>query len=116
MGWARLSTMANLAGELKGEQSAHTVAKTGKGRVEQVTNAFGRGQSQRLKIIWHRLTQAPIAARELNRPDLNIDWEKIRPGAEYGDSAAGVREAEQPQPRARVRFSTMEPGISLHNT
>src|SRR5258705_12448322 len=108
--------MAHLEGEVEGEQSTHAVAKTGKGRVKQRAKAVGRGQSQRLKIIWDRLTQAPIVARELNRPDLDLGREQVRPGAKYGDTTAGVREAQQPQPRARVRFSTLEPGSSLHRT
>lgn len=114
MGWTSLPSTPKLAGEFKSEQCAHTVAETGKGHIRERTKPVGQRPGQRLKISRDRLTQAPVSARELNRPDLDLGREAIWPDAEDGYAPASVREAEQPQLRARVRFSTLEPSTNLH--
>src|SRR4249920_2353050 len=79
----RLHTIlsAKLPGEFKAHQCSQAVAEEGKRLVQEWQEGLGEGLDQRRELSEKRLHQPSSPSGELNRTDLNIRWQAVRPSA-----------------------------------
>src|ERR1700730_12274925 len=100
-----------LTREFKRNQRPQAVTKEGKRLVQHGNQGLGKGLDKRRKLSERRLPQASSPTRELNRADLNIRWQALRPGAKNRGTGSCVREAEQTKAGLWVQLSAGNPVV-----
>ena len=106
---ARLSP--ELTGELKADQCAQAVTEEGKRLVQKWNQGLSEGLDKRRELRERSLHQPSSPTGELNRADLDISWQAVRPGAKNRGAGSCVREAEQTEAGLRVRLAEGNPGV-----
>jgi len=109
----RLSTRLSpeLTGKFKAHQCSQTMTEEGKRLVQEWLQGLGEGLDERRELRERSLHQAGSPTGELNRADLNIRRQAVRPSAKNRGPASCVREAEQAEASLWVRFAAGNPGI-----
>jgi len=106
---ARLSP--ELTGEFKANQCSQAVTEEGKWLVQEWNQGLGEGMDKRRELGKQSLGRPGSPTGKLNRADLNIRWQAVRPGAENRGAGSCVREAEQTEAGPRVRFAAGNPRV-----
>src|ERR1700731_484913 len=86
---------AKPAGEFKADQRPEAVAEECKRHVQQWDQSLRKSFDQRGKSRERTLHKPCSASRELNRTDLDISWQAVRPGAKNRCTRASIRKTEQ---------------------
>ena len=98
-------------GELEADQCSEAVTEEGKRLVEERNQGLGEDLDKRREPSERSLHQPGSPAGELNRADLDIRRQAVRPGAKYRSTGSRVREAEQTEAGLWVRFAKGNPGV-----
>jgi len=110
---SRLNTKLTpqVAGEFKADQSSQAVAEERKRLVQERKQALGEGMNKRGELSERSLRQPSSPTGELNRADLDIRRQAVRPGAKERGASSCIREAEQTEAGLWVRLAEDNPGI-----
>ena len=100
-----------LTGEFKADQCSQAVTEESKRLVQEWNQGLGEGLDKRREVSERSFHPPGSPTGELNRADLNICWQAVRPGAKNRGTGSGVREAEQTEAGLWVRFAENNPGV-----
>src|SRR5271169_2428814 len=100
-----------LTGEFKADQCSQAVTEEGKRLVQEWSQGLGESLDQRREPSERGLHHPSTPTGELNRADLNVGWQAVRPGAKNRDTNSCVREAEQTETGLWLRFEAGNPGV-----
>ena len=109
----RLNTRLSpkLTGEFKADQSAQAVTEEGERLVQEWSQGLGEGLDKRREPSERSLHQPGSPTWQLNRADLDISGQVVRPGTKNRGPGSCVREAEQTEAGLRVRSAAGNPGV-----
>ena len=111
--WLNAKLSPELTGELKADQCAQAVTEEGKWLVQEWTQGLSEGLDKRRKLREWSLHQPSSPAGELNRADLDIRRQAVRPGAKNCGTGSRVRETEETEAGLRVRLAEGNPGTKV---
>jgi len=100
-----------LTGKLKTNQCAKAVTKQGKWLVQEWTQGRSEGLHKGRELSEWRLYQPRPTSGELDRADLDISWQVLRPRAKNRGTGSRVRETKQAEAGLRVRLTEGDPGV-----
>jgi hypothetical protein len=109
--WLNTRLSPKLPDKFKANQCSQAVTEEGKRLVQEWNQGLGKGLNKRRELSERSLHQPGSPTGELNRADLNICWQAVRPGAKNRGTSSGVREAEQTKAGLWVRFAAGNPGV-----
>jgi hypothetical protein len=81
-------------GEFKAHQCSEAVAEEGKRLVQERKEGVGKGLDEGWEASERRLHQPNSPSGKLNRTDLDIRWQAVRPGAKNRGVASRIRKAK----------------------
>src|SRR5579859_464073 len=96
---------AEPAGELKADQCSEAVAEEGKWFVQEWDQGFSEGLDKRRELSKRRLHQPSSPSRKLNRADLDIPWQIVRPGTKNNGAGARIRKTKQTKTGLSARLA-----------
>ena len=110
---SRLNTKPSpeFTGELKANERAQAVAEESKRLVQKWTQNRDEGLDKQRKVREWSLGEPRPSTGKLNRADLDISWQAVRPCAKKCGTGSSVWETEQTEAGLRVRLAEDDPGI-----
>lgn len=109
--WLNTRLSPELTRKFKADQCPQAVTEEGERLVQERKKRLGKGMDKRREVSEQSLHRASSPAGELNRADLDISRQGVRPGAKNRGTGSCVREAEQTEAGLWVRFAEGNPGV-----